>query len=136
MKPFLPSHVVKIFLLLHCLLASSQRKKLRYSDLDFEVSAVFMCVCACVLARGLEGHLSLEGPLLKLAQVPLQTEPDSTRLWFLWDPPNIPSLPKPEASSSMKRARSCPRGPSSGQRYGDPGCRVPSVGGWFTELLQ
>lgn len=42
-------HVVKSFLL-HCLLvAPSQRKKLRYSDLDFEVRAV------CVLGSGTSG---------------------------------------------------------------------------------
>lgn len=70
MKPFLPSHVVKIFLLLHCLLASSQRKKLRYSDLDFEVSAVFMCVCVCV-GQGVGGPFVPGGSTPKISPSPI-----------------------------------------------------------------
>lgn len=75
-----PPHVLKNFLLLHCFLgALSQRKKLRYSDLDFEVSGVCACVCVCMRVRVcVLGNICLwclfpEGPLLTGAKAPLQS---------------------------------------------------------------
>lgn len=54
-----PLHLVKKFSSPSLPPGSSQRKKLRYSDLDFEVSApvhVFVELCVCVCWRGMSGR--------------------------------------------------------------------------------